>query len=88
MEKSEFQPISSLAEALAMQKESPEAMIDGYFHGIHGGGEPSSDMCRAYHHGWRTGLADGGFMENDAAQQALAQKYGEASRSQIFQVLH
>ncbi|MFZ6675264.1 hypothetical protein [Undibacterium sp. Xuan67W] len=81
VKKSEFQPISSLAEARMLD---PRESMDGYWHGMENGAEPDNTKSRAYHHGWRNGLVDGGFAEPDTAQISLMDEYKE----QQSRVLH
>lgn len=66
---SEFQPITSI-EDLALQPDMEMQL--GYLAGLNKEPEPGSDKSRAYWHGWRNGMVDGGHAEIDDAQQRLA----------------
>jgi hypothetical protein len=75
---SEFHPIVTL-EDLILQ---PACEVTaGYMTGLHNKPEPGSDKSRAFWHGWRNGLVDGGYTEPDAAQEELMRRCCTAHRA-------
>lgn len=56
-------------------------VVEGYYDGLAGDMEPGENRTVAYWHGWRNGMTDGGHMEKDAAQAALARSVVESQRT-------
>jgi len=49
-------------------------IIEGYWDGFNGEPAPGDNRSLRYWHGWRNGAVDGGFIEKDDAQAALAKE--------------
>lgn len=62
-----------LAEVLS-QPGAREDVSEGYRDGLAGEPEPGDNRSKAYWHGWRNGMVDGGHREKDEAQAALARQ--------------
>ncbi|WP_062227592.1 hypothetical protein [Aureimonas frigidaquae] len=63
-----FQPVTSVAEFRSLDEGD---VLCGYLDGLSGQPCILSEVSRAYWHGWRNGLVDGGFTEPDDAQKIL-----------------
>ena len=64
-------PVQTLEELDGLDERD---MMHGYLAGYRGAPEPSIEMNRAYWHGWRNGMVDGGRMAKDEAQAILARR--------------
>ena len=53
-------------------------VVEGYHDGLEDAPKPGANRTRAYWHGWRNGMVDGGYMEKDWAQATLAHNYLKA----------
>lgn len=57
---------------------SPDEMSAGYAAGLNGAPEPGPERSRAYHHGWRVGSFDAGYLAVDLAHQHLVAQYKQS----------
>lgn len=63
-----LQPVETVADFRALDEGE---IFCGYLDGLDGAHCSPSSVSRAYWHGWRNGLVDGGFVEPDEAQLKL-----------------
>ncbi|RKK05412.1 hypothetical protein EBE87_19450 [Pseudoroseomonas wenyumeiae] len=63
-----FQPVDTLADFYSLDEGD---VLFGYMDGIQGLPCDLKQVSRAYWHGWRNGVVDGGFLEPDEAQSKL-----------------
>jgi len=63
-----FQPVETVAEFRTLDEGD---VLCGYLDGLSGTTCALGEVSRAYWHGWRNGLVDGGFAEPDSAQLKL-----------------
>ena len=64
----EFKNVTSVAEFRALDESD---ILLGYLDGFDNAPCPGSDRSRAFFHGWRKGLVDGGHVAADADQMEL-----------------
>ena len=63
-----FQPVENIADFRTLDEGE---ILCGYLDGLSGSTCALSKVSRSYWHGWRNGLVDGGFTEQDGPQLRL-----------------
>lgn len=72
---SEFNRVDTLADLFVLDSDD---MHYGYIAGLNGAPEPVSNLySRGYWHGWRNGVVDGCYAEQDEYQERLAWAYSK-----------
>jgi len=70
---SEFRPVDNIVDLCLIDAQAVEY---GYIAGLNNIPEPvASIFPRGYWHGWRNGMVDGGYIEQDEYQERLAAAY-------------
>jgi hypothetical protein len=69
----EFLPVATIMDFQTLDE--AEVLL-GYMEGFDGSPVPGSGASRAFYHGWRNGMVDGGFAQPDESQRQLAAALG------------
>lgn len=64
-----WKPVTTLEDLESLDQAE---VTKGYLDGCDNAPEPGGNRSRAYRHGWRNGMVDGGHAEKDDAQAELA----------------
>lgn len=72
---SEFRPVLTMEDLLTLDVAE---LAEGYRDGRANAPAPGNNRTRSYWHGWRNGRCDGGFVEPDEGQRALARAFHKA----------
>lgn len=67
-----FQPVKTIADFRTLDEGE---ILCGYLDGMSGSTCSLSKVSRSYWHGWRNGLVDGGFAEQDDPQLDLEAQF-------------
>ncbi|MBP0614649.1 hypothetical protein [Jiella mangrovi] len=67
-----FQPVENISDFKNLDEGE---ILCGYMDGISGSPCTLSKVSRSYWHGWRNGLVDGGFTEQDDSQLRLEAQF-------------
>lgn len=73
-----FQPVETLVDFHSLDEGD---VLCGYMDGLQGLPCELRQVSRAYWHGWRNGVVDGGFVEMDEAQLKLEAAFQSLSSS-------